>query len=127
MKRFHRLLKDKVAEDNEKKLTYRQLGKIAGVAPMSVSDYVLLGTEPRLKALEKFATYFEEPVAALLLEDTEENKCEVEIYKALAKMTAEQKQQLLETIRTCYISATYSDNQPKPKQKGSASKTCEAL
>lgn len=127
MKRFHRLLKDIVAEDNKKKLTYRQLGKIAGVAPMSVSDYVLLGTEPRLKALEKFAIYFKEPVASLLLEDNEENKTDVKIYKALAKMTTDQKQELLEIITTNYISATYSDDQPEPKEKGSASKTCEAL
>lgn len=95
--RFHHLLKQEV---EEKGVSYRQIGMKSGVPPMSISDYILLGTEPRLKAIEKIAAYFHEPVAAMLLEHDDHNSYDVEIYHHLAHMTIDEKKQLLNAIKT---------------------------
>jgi transcriptional regulator with XRE-family HTH domain len=124
MKRFHHLL---IEEINSKRNTYRSLGKLIGLPAMSISDYVLLGTEPRLKALEAAAKYFNEPVAALLLEQDDNTNIEVDILQCLSKMNHASKKKLLANIKANYISATYLKSKQARKQKGPTSKTCEAL
>jgi hypothetical protein len=95
MKRFHHLLKEEV-----KTYSYRQIGLKAGLPAMSISDYVLFDTEPRLKALERVAAYFHEPVAAMLLEQTVHSNYDVEIYCHLAQMDTGEKKRLIEAIKT---------------------------
>lgn len=96
MKRFHYLLKEEIKSNNA---SYRQIGKKVGLPPMSISDYILFDTEPRLKALERIAAYFHEPIQAMLVEQSDHSNYDVEIYCHLAQMSAEEKQATIEAIK----------------------------
>lgn len=66
---------------------------------MSLSNYLLDGTEPRSANLEKMSKFFGETVAALLMEVGEEGSVENQIIDMMAKLNKTQKKAALKFMK----------------------------
>jgi len=83
-------------ESGMKDTPLRELARNMDIPVASLHNYLTMGTEPRLSALAKMATYFRVSIAELMGEIDEIDGA---ILKITRKMTKKQKRELLEELK----------------------------